>query len=398
MRIVWVKVGGLWPITTGGRQRSFHMLSHLSRRHAVTVITTHGPADDPDGLRHALDTCEDVISVAYAAPKQGSAAFARRLARSWLSPLPVDLYKWRVPAVRDAIARVLAAGRTDVVVADFLTAVPNLPEPMGVPVVCFSHNVEHQIWRRLHDVEQSRLKRVLLDVEWRKMRREEAHACRRAAMTIAVSSDDRRRLSEAAPDVPITDVPTGVDIDFFSPRDVPRVPGRLVFSGSMDWYPNEDAILHFTAEILPIVRAVRPDVTLTVVGRRPSERLRAAALQAGIALTDTVPDVRPYVAEAELYVVPLRVGGGTRLKIFEALAMGMPVLSTTVGAEGLDLENGRHLRLADGPAAFAAAIVELLEDAPTRAALGREGRRLVETRYSWSSVTRVFERHLECAR
>jgi glycosyltransferase involved in cell wall biosynthesis len=397
MRIAWVKVGGLWPVTSGGRQRSFAMIAELARRHDVTLVTTHSGADDPDGLAAALPSCR-IVSVPYDAPKQGSAAFAARLARSWLSPLPVDLHKWRVPAVRDAVDRAVRAHGVDLIVADFLAAVPNVPPAPGVPVICFSPNVEHQIWRRLRDVETRPLRRALLDVEWRKMRRVERRACRRAAVTIAVSADDRRRLEAEAPSAAVVDVPTGVDIDYFAPAAVPERPAHLVFSGSMDWYPNEDGVLYFATEVLPLIRAVRPDVTFSVIGRRPADRLRAVAERTGIELTGTVDDVRPHVAAGQLYVVPLRVGGGTRLKIFEALAMGKPVLSTTIGAEGLDVEDGRHLRLADGPAGFAAAVVELLEDPAARSRLGREGRRLVEARYSWASVTRVFEQQLERAR
>jgi glycosyltransferase involved in cell wall biosynthesis len=163
----------------------------------------------------------------------------------------------------------------------------------------------------------------------------------------------------------------------------------------MDWYPNEDAMVHCAEEILPRVRRHVPDVSLTIVGRNPSERIRALGRQPGIEVTGTVADVRPHIRDASLYVVPLRVGGGTRLKIFEALAMGKPVLSTTVGAEGLGTRPGRHIEIADGPEAFAAGVVALLADTGRRASLGREGRALVEGQYSWAQVTRTFESFLE---
>jgi glycosyltransferase involved in cell wall biosynthesis len=398
MRVLWVKVGGLWPLNTGGRQRSFHMLSELARRHQVVLVTTHGPEDDPEGLKQSLQHCERVVSIPHAAPKQGSPKFAAALARSWLSPLPVDLLKWRVPSVRQVVADLAARGGIEVVVADFLTAIPNVPGDVSAPTVHFSHNVEYQIWRRLCAVESRWWRRLLLEIEWRKVRRQERRACARTAMTIAVSADDRDRLASEAPGTTVVDVPTGVDIGYFQPGAEPEVANRLVFSGSMDWYPNEDAILHFIGEVLPLVRRERPDVSLVVVGRRPSDRLRAVAERAGVTVTGTVADVRPHLAEASLYVVPLRVGGGTRLKIFEALAMGKAVLSTTVGAEGLDVVDGRHLVLADGPEAFANAIAGLLGDSTRRRRLAAEGRRLVEDRYSWGQVTRAFERHLERAR
>ena len=361
-------------------------------------MTTHGPADDPAALARELGHCERVISVPHRAPKQGSAAFAAAVLRSWLSRLPVDLWKWRVAGVRQAVSELVGRNEADVIVADFLTGVPNVPLDAGVPVVFFAHNVEHQIWRRLAEVEPRSWRRRLLEIEWRKMRREEQWACEHTALTVAVSRDDRDRLAADAPTATVVDVPTGVDVEYFNPSATPQVPGRLVFSGSMDWYPNEDAILHFVAETLPLVRRERPDVTLTVVGRRPSRKLRTAVEQAGVIVTGTVDDVRPYLAEAELYVVPLRVGGGTRLKIFEALAAGKAVLSTRIGAEGLDVEDGRHLALADGPEAFSRAVISLLADPGRRRALAEAGRDMVQARFSWARVTKVFDQYLEQAR
>jgi len=390
MNVVWVKVGGLWPVNTGGRLRSFHILEALARRHRLTLITTHGPGDDPQGLERRLASCE-VVSFPHAPPKHGSPGFAAALARSWLSRLPVDLWKWRVPALRRELEARLARGGVDVVVADFLSTIPNLPPAAGVPVVFFEHNVEHVIWRRLAENEALRLRLLLLAVEWRKLRRREAEACAAASLTLAVSEPDRDALARLAGAARVAAIPTGVDTAYFQPNGRPEAPGRLVFTGSMDWFPNEDGVGHFMDAVLPLVRRRRPHVTLSVVGRSPSPRLQALASRHGVTVTGRVEDVRPYVAEAELYVVPLRIGGGTRLKIFEALAMGKAVVSTTVGAEGLPLVPSRDFVRADGPEAFAAAVVRLLDDPAGRRALGAAGRRLVLERYSWDQVALEFE-------
>ncbi|PYN85795.1 MAG: group 1 glycosyl transferase [Candidatus Rokuibacteriota bacterium] len=391
MRLIWVKVGGLWPVNTGGRIRSFHMLRELSRRHAVTLLTTHGPSEDPRLLAAALPECE-VVSIPWALAKRGSARFALALVRSWLSSLPVDLYKARVPALRREVERRLACGGVDLVVADFLLAAPNLACTAAPPTVLFAHNVEHVIWQRLGEVERRAWRRILLSLESRKMRRYEARACAQARLTIAVSDADRELLAAAAPGASVRAVPTGVDIDYFAPDGVAEVPGRLVFTGSMDWYPNEDGIAHFIEAVLPRVRREVPAATLTVVGRNPSDRLRDAAAAAGVRVTGLVDDVRPHMAEAAVYVVPLRIGGGTRLKIFEALSMAKAVVSTAVGAEGLPVAPGRHFLQADEPAAFAEAVTSLLRDSARRRAIGAAGRRLVEERYSWSKVVDEFEK------
>ena len=391
MRILWVKMGGLWPPTAGGRIRSLETLSCLSRRHEVTVLTTHGPDGDPDGLVRRLPSCRRIISIPFVAPRVGSAPFAQALARSWLSPLPVDLWKWRLDAVRTQAQALMDEGLVDVCVADFLVSVPNIPRSSHVPLVLFEHNIEYVIWRRLAELERQPWKRALLEIEWRKMRRYERASCATADLTVAVSEDDRQRLEALAPSARSVAIPTGVDTEYFKPRHGPEIPRRLVFTGSMDWYPNEDAILYFTEAILPTIRAEIPDVSVVVVGRQPSPQLRAAAEQAGIVVTGTVDDVRPYVDGAAVYIVPLRAGGGTRLKIFEALAMGKAVVSTTVGAEGLALTPGRDVLIADEPEAFARSVTALLREPARRHALGRAGRLLVEKRYSWEHVTEDFE-------
>src|SRR5262245_44102030 len=330
MRILWVKMGGLWPATTGGRVRSLNTISELARGHQVTVITTHARGDDPDGLKQQLAGCERVISVPYPVPKRSSAAFVGAVARSWFSHYPVDLWKWRVPEVRRAVREVLEAGDVDLCVADFLFAAANVPmsprlrsgQAGGVPVLLFEHNVEYLIWQRLADLETSPWKRALFEMEWRKLRACEAEACQRAALTITVSDDDRQRLEELGAGIRAVPVPTGVDTTYFTPRHDAEIAGRLVFSGSMDWHPNEDAVCYFADEILPRIRADVPGASFTIVGRNPSPRVRELAARSGIVVTGTLDDVRPSIAEGSVYVVPLRAGSGTRIKIFEALLLG----------------------------------------------------------------------------
>jgi glycosyltransferase involved in cell wall biosynthesis len=389
-RVLWIKVGGLWPLNTGGRLRSFHIVSELSRTHRVSLLTTHGNGDDPEGLVAGLPDCERITSFPHEIPKHGSVRFAAAVMGSWLSREPVDLWKCRVPALRREARRLIAAGTVDLCIADFLTAAPNAPLSSGVPIVLFAHNVEHVIWKRLSTVEIRPWRRLALEVEWRKMRRSEARACAQVSLTVAVSEVDRTLLTGNAPGAHVRAIPTGVDTVYFAPNGGRETPAHLVFTGSMDWYPNEDAMLYFIDAVLPRIRRTVPDAILTVVGRRPSSRLRSIAADAGVRVTGTVDDVRPYMSEAAVYVVPLRVGGGTRLKIFEALAMGKAVVSTGVGAEGLPLVPGKHFVQADDPSAFASAVVSLLADANRRGALGSDGRRLVEERYSWPQVAREF--------
>jgi glycosyltransferase involved in cell wall biosynthesis len=319
------------------------------------------------------------------------------LARSWVSPLPVDLWKHRIPLLQREIRTLLGTGNIDLCIADFLVAAPNVPFNGQVPVLFFAHNVEHLIWRRLAHEPRHLWLRPLLEVEWRKLRRYEARSCERANLTVAVSPEDCKLLKKYAPDAHIHTVPTGVDTTYFAPKGAAENPVSLVFTGSMDWYPNEDAIRYFIADVLPRIRRQVPGVHTTVVGRNPSHSLREDARQAGVDLTGRVEDVRPYVDSAAVYIVPLRMGGGTRLKIFEALAMAKAVVSTTIGAEGLPLADGEHFLRADAPDSFAATVISLLRDKDQRRALGLAGQRLVRERFTWPEVAREFAGYCEAA-
>lgn len=390
MRILWVKAGNLWPLDTGGRLRTFHTIAELSRRHRVVLLTTHAESDESGELAARLPHCERVASFPHSPPKRNGLGMARALLGSWLSELPADLWKWRVPRLRAEVRRLLESGEVDLCVADFMMAVPNVPLGGRVPVLLFEHNVEHMIWERLAALEPRRWRRRVLQREALKMRRFEAWACARASLTVAVSEQDAAVLAAASPTARVRAVPTGVDTSYFVPNGQPGGAG-LVFTGSMDWYPNEDAILHFAEDILPGIRLEVPETSLTVVGRKPSARLRAATSDAHIQVTGAVDDIRPYVSNAAVYVVPLRVGGGTRLKICEALAMGKAVVSTTIGAEGLPLVPGEHFVRADEPREFARAVIALLRDPARGRALGAAGRRLMSERYSWPQVAAEFD-------
>jgi glycosyltransferase involved in cell wall biosynthesis len=375
--------------------RSLQIVSALSRHHNVTLITTHGPGDDPQGLARQLPDCHQVVSIPYDVPKRGASSFPLAVARSWFSSYPVDLWKWRVPEVRDQVKAFFEKDLVDVCVSDFLFAAANVPLGGRVPVVLFEHNVEYLIWKRLSQIERSPWKRALFELEWRKLRRKEAEACERATLTVAVSEEDRQRLSTLAPRAKTASIPTGVDTSYFQPSGRSEIPGRLVFSGSMDWHPNEDAVIYFGETILPKIRAHVPEASFAVVGRNPTRRLQDAAARLGMIVTGTVDDVRPWLDEASVYVVPLRAGSGTRMKIFEALGMAKPVVSTTVGAEGLALTDGQEFVAADHPQEFADAVVSLLRNEARRKELGQAGRALVVERYSWPQVAREFEAHCE---
>lgn len=309
--------------------------------------------------------------------------------------MPVDLLKWFVPALRAEVQAIFGGDEVDLCVADFLYAAANVPNTVQVPVVLFAHNVEHVIWKRLAVNERNALRRAVLELEWRKVRRSERAACSRAKAVVAVSGVDAALLLANARTANVRAIPTGVDTVYFTANGTPERAAHLVFSGAMDWYPNEDAMLFFIDDILPRIRSEIAGATMTIVGRNPSARLRAAGSAADVCITGTVGDVRSFIDEGAVYVVPLRIGGGTRLKIFEALSMGKAVVSTSIGAEGLPLVDGEHYVRADDPRGFANAVVALLRDPMRRKTLSAAGSDLVRARYSWRTVAQTFERHCE---
>ena len=220
----------------------------------------------------------------------------------------VHLHRGRYDlAVIKRLAKVPDSDDLDQLVGSKLVALSNVPLDGRVPVVLFEHNVEHVIWKRLAALERRGWRRLLLELEWRKVRRFEARACARTDLTMAVSEADRDLLARTSPGARVVAIPTGVDTSYFVPDGRPESAAGLVFTGSMDWFPNEDGMLHFVSEILPLIRREVPGTAFTVVGRDPSPRLREAAAGARVHVTGRVDDVRSYVAEAAVYVVPLRV-------------------------------------------------------------------------------------------
>jgi sugar transferase (PEP-CTERM/EpsH1 system associated) len=391
VHILWLKTELLHPVDKGGRIRTYNMLRALRREHRVTYLTLDDGTAASDAAALAAEYSHELIRVPFAPPEKGSAAFYAALARNVLSPLPYAVARYRSAAMRRAIEDAVRTRGVDVVVCDFLAPSLNVPHGLGVPTVLFQHNVEAMIWERHARVAANPVKKAYMGEQWRRMRRHEAAECQRFDHVIAVSPQDaevfRRDFGVRA----VSDVPTGVDVEYFRPAGrAERRPHELVFTGSMDWMPNEDAILWFAEAILPRIRARVPDATLTVVGRQPPARVRALDGQGGVTVTGGVPDVRPYMEAAALFVVPIRIGGGTRLKIFEAMAMAMPVVSTPVGAEGLPVRHDEDAVLAEEAGAFADAVVALLRDPARARAIGDAAASRVRREYGWEAVAARF--------
>lgn len=391
MNILWLKTELLHPVDKGGKIRTYAMLRELKRHHRITYLTLDSGASD-QAVERANEYCHELVRIPHSIPEKFSARFYADLMRNTASSLPYALRAYRSEPMRRAIEERIAEGEVDLVVCDFLTPSINLPSAPGVPSLLFQHNVEAMIWQRHTQVQRNPLKKAFLWWEWQKMRAAEARECARYDHVVAVSTQDAGVLKAQYGLRAVSDIPTGVDVEFFSPsKDVESEPHEVVFTGSMDWLPNQDAVEFFMSDVFPrLVRAL-PTVHFTVVGRNPPSALvERAKVDPRLSVTGFVDDVRPYVDRASVFVVPIRIGGGTRLKIYEAMAMGKPVVSTEVGAEGLPLRAGKDIVIADDPEAFAGEVERLLSDREGAEAFGVRAAAIVRETFAWKAVSERF--------
>ena len=382
-RLLFVSPRFLFPLDEGGKIRTSNILRQM--KGGAFEITLASPAPAPDAHASEIAGIADrFLSWPMPAPSP--------LAKALAAPgrLPISVATDRAPAGRAVVARALAE-RPEVVVGDFPHAGVLLPDRIDAASVMFTHNIEAEIYER-HAAVAAFPQRLVWRNEARKMRRFEAETLRRFDVAIAVSARDGEGLRKHYGIDRIELIDTGVDLDFY-PFSPPPAEPVLVFSGAMDSRSNIDGIEFLLDDVWPLIAHARPDARAVIVGRNPPPALVAKAQGRGLPwrFTGFVDDIRPHIAAAQVSVIPLRVGSGTRIKAFEAMALGRPVVSTTLGVEGLDITPGEHFLAADTAGDFAAAILRLFDDAALRARLAQAARARLEERFSWAHVARQFE-------
>ena len=378
-----------YPLTSGKRIRSFQLLTRLAKSHRVTYIAHKNP--NHEELRAAAKALRDhdifPVIVDRSIPSKSGPGFYARLARNLISPLPFSVVTHTSPAFQRAMDEVAASDPPDLWHCEWTPYAQSMYRRRGQWVV-MAHNVESVIWQRYAETESNLVKAWFLRQQWRRFRAFEGWAYSNATRTIAVSREDADRIEHQFGASNVAVVDNGVDTTTFRPDEsVTPDPRQMLFLGSLDWRPNLDAVRLLMDVIFPKVRLVEPLATLAIVGRKPPDWLREAVrTRLGIKVYGDVPDVLPYLRGAGMLVVPLRIGGGSRLKILEALATGLPVVTTTVGVEGLRLSAGEHVTVADGADAFAAAVVEAIRRPEAARAQAERGRQRVLAEYDWGGL------------
>lgn len=391
LKILFLSQRFLFPMDTGGKIRTGKMLERLRDVAELTIVSNvESPRDDPY-VPQMSRLCERFVQVPWKEPRRYSPGFWLALAARSLSRYPVSVLNDYSRPLERALLRELEQTPFDLAVCDFLQSTLVFRHVRSVPTVLFQHNVEATITQRHAEHARGYLAKLFWRLQHRKLLAYEAAMCRRFDATVAVSEADKHRMEEWYGARTVHAIPTGVDTEYFSPQQDAEETKQLVFTGSMDWLPNEDAILYFVERILPLVQQQEPETRLVVVGRRPTPALRRLVEgREDVVLTGWVEDTRPYIAASAVYVVPLRIGGGTRIKIYEAMSMGKPVISTSIGAEGLPVTDGVNALIADTEEHFASQTIALLRDGARRRRIGNSARQFVQEHFGWERAARAF--------
>ncbi|MBN1679419.1 MAG: glycosyltransferase [Anaerolineae bacterium] len=371
-----------YPPTSGGRSRTYNLVKHLRFHYQITLVCFGRPEEQAFDLDPMRELCDLIVVDRSPSPGTFKAGLL-----SLTSPKPVTMQLYRTGEMQRTVARLLDQLLIDLIHVESFYMLQNLPARLDVPVLLSEPAIEYVAWRRHAQVASPWYSRPAIALEALKIRLWEPRAWADATLVGVMSAVDARVIKRATPGVPTVMAPNGVDVDFFRiDESVKRDSHTAVYLGDYKYFPNTDAVLYFAESILPLIRARRPDFRLVLIGKDPPAELLALQEQAdsGITITGLVDDTRPYLQSSAVFVCPLRSGSGTRFKLMESLACGCPVVSTTVGSEGLDAIDGTHMLIRDTPQAFADAVIEILNNPAFGHRIGQAGRDWVVQHHAWT--------------
>ncbi len=390
MKILIVTTKSPYPLFEGRALRTYNLIKQAALHHEIHLLSFVQTPEDLEGIEHMRSICK-VVEYEKLYFDGAKTQILQDAICELFSRAPLPVVKYRTAGMRAKMRKLMQTHQYDLVHLDMLHLADYMDLCGNTPVALIEHNVEHVILDRRADNETRPLHRAYLRYQAAKLKSYEGRACQRAQHVVAVSELDAQQLRDLGPGARVTSVPNGVDTEYFRTSQTPRKPTSLVFVGGFTWFPNLDAITYFCEDILPKLLKTIPDIQLTVIGKQPDTPVaQEIAKHPNVTLAGLVEDIRPDVDAAAAYIVPLRIGGGTRLKILDALSMSKAIISTSVGCEGLDVEDGKTIVIADTPDAFVQAIVKVLADPAWADTIGRQGRQLVESRYDWAAVAKTL--------
>lgn len=394
VKLLFVNPNVPYPPKNGGKIRTFSFLKFLSERHDVYLLAFDDKPEDRERIEALKTFCKDVIVVPLTNAQQKKNKRKQQLL-SLVSRHSYQYISHYNAAMQEAIKELLAREAIDLVQIEF-SQMGYYQLTQGMPCVLDEHNVEYELLERSFESSPTSIRKLYNYLEWRKFKADEIAVCNKFTRTLTTSERDKRILAKQASTTQFEVIPNGVDSDYFTPPDAPqRDADTILFTGTINYYPNTDGLAWFLENIYPRLKAKRPTIKLIIAGRDPPEQITRYTNDPSITITGFVEDIRDCFNQASLAIVPLRIGGGTRLKILEAWSMKLPVVSTSVGAEGLEYEPNESIVIADEAEAFAESIVHLLNDKALQEKLAEKGRKLAIERYDWRSVTQTLERVYE---
>ncbi len=393
MKILHVAPYSPVPPNFGGALRIYHLLKALSKRHDVTFVAI-GTEKDRIALRQSFG--DDVRNIQVVPPLGLSSQVSTKynlFASALINGKSLFFQNAFATEMQATLDRICETEKHDVAIFEF-PAAAQFHLPPGIVRILDEHNVEYSNHERMYKGTRLPFRKAIYFREYKKLLREEVAVCRQMDAIFTTSSKDLEIITKHLPSKEKFVIPNGVETDYFSPSNSEIEPFSMVYTGTMDYFPNQDAMLYFLDKVFPIIKKSVPQARIYIVGKNPPPALRRRS-SGDIVVTGFVQDVRPFTKKAAVYVVPLRMGSGTRLKILEGLAMKKAIVTTTIGCEGIDITDGEHLEIADDPEEFARKVVALFNDRVRSMALGENGYRLVTERYDWEVVASMMENAIE---
>ena len=393
MKILFIDEEFPYPLNSGKRIRTFNLTRYLADHNDVSYLA-YGE-ENSDSFKHLKNNKINPIAVEPPDREQSGIKFYFRLFLNLFSSYPYIVTSHFTERFQNKLIQLIYQDNYDLVICEWSPYAIFLRDLKNTKSVIVAHNIEASIWRRYEKNEKNIFKKIYISIQRKKVAKFEQSCFNWTNGATAVSKGEALEIKSYNVPYEPEVVDNGVDTEYFHPTDEPIDNNYLVLTGAMDWRPNQDASVYFTEEILPLIQEIKPNCKVAFVGRNPSRQVTDLTKNKSVIVTGTVDDVRPYIAKSIVFIVPLRIGGGSRLKILEAMSMKKAVVSTSVGAEGLNITNKENIILADNPETFAQAVIDCIDNKSLNQKLANNGKALINSSYRWDILGEKFNNYLK---